>query len=105
MVALVAPYSIFPNSVGIKMPKAITSDIVPENTTAITVTSEDIIYFGNKIISDKELKKLLESSKVKNQSILIKAEGRTSLGRIIDIWNVCRQIGIEKVNLASTVSK
>lgn len=105
MVVLVAPYFIFPNSVGIKMPKAITSDIMPENTTTITVTSEDIIYSGNKIISDKELKKLLQSSKVKNHSILIKAEGRTSLGRIIDIWNVCRQMDIEKVNLATTVNK
>lgn len=103
MFMVIAPYLTFPNAIGIKLPKAITSDIIPENSTIITINSEDIIFFKGKVLSEIELKKLLHSSKVKNASILIKADGRSSLARVIDIWNICRDLGLEKINIATTI--
>ena len=48
-----------------------------------------------KIITDK-IKTILQSP-LFEQSILIKADGRSSLARIIDVWNVCRELGLEKL--------
>lgn len=103
MFMVIAPYFTFPNAIGIKLPKAITSDVIPENSTIITINSEDIIFFKGKVLSEIELKKLLHSSKVKKASILIKADGRSSLARVIDIWNICRDLGLEKINIATTI--
>ncbi len=103
MFMVVAPYLTFPNAIGIKLPKAITSDVVPDNSTIITVNSEDIIFSRGKVLSEIELKKLLQVSKIKNGSVLIKADGRSSLARVIDIWNICRDLGLEKINIATTI--
>ncbi|HDL09682.1 MAG TPA: hypothetical protein ENG39_00310, partial [Candidatus Omnitrophica bacterium] len=35
------------------------------------------------------------------QAILIKADKRASLGRIIQVWDVCREVGIQKLNIAT----
>ncbi len=105
MMLVISPFYVFPAGIAVGLPKTITSDIVSENTTLITITGEDIIYFENKIISDKELKTRLQSPALKKQAILIKADGRSSLARIIDVWNVCRELGLEKINIATTVNK
>ena len=105
MFIVVAPYFTFPTAMAVKLPKAITSDVVPENITTITITSEDIIYFHDKVFTDRELKKTLQSLSLKKKPILIKADGRSSLSRVIDVWNVCRELGLEKVNMATTLDK
>ncbi len=105
MFLIVTPHYIFPTVVGVKLPKTITSDIVPENTTTIAVTSEDLIYFENKILSDKELKEMLQAPALKKHSILIKADGRSSLARSFSIWTLCRELGLEKINIATTMNK
>ena len=71
----------------------------------IAITSEDIIYFQNKIVTEKELKHLLSAPSFKKKSLLIKADRRSSLARIIDVWNVCRELGLERVNIATTINK
>lgn len=82
-----------------------TSDVVLENIKTITITSEDIIYFENKVTSTKELKKKLQELSLERQSLLIKADGRSSLTRIVDVWNICRELGLEKINIATSVNK
>lgn len=105
MLFVVAAFSTFPNSIHIKFPKTMTSDVVLENIKTITITSEDIIYFENKVTSTKELKKKLQELSLERQSLLIKADGRSSLTRIVDVWNICRELGLEKINIATSVNK
>ncbi len=105
MFLIITPHYVFPTIIGVKLPKTITSDIVAENTITITVTSEDIIYFKNKVLSDKELKEMLQSPDVRKHSILIKADGRSSLARSFSVWTLCRELGLEKINIATTLNK
>lgn len=105
MLLVVAPFFAFQNTIDIKLPRTITSDVILEKVTTITITGENIIYFENKIFSNKELKKRLQGLALKKQSILIKADGRSSLTRIVDVWNICRELGIEKVNIATSINK
>ncbi len=91
-----------PLSINVKLPKAVTSDVVQAENIIVTVSSENIIYFNGAVVTMKELTKMLEKIKNTNRLILIKTDRRSSVGRIVDVWNLCRKLGIERVNMATT---
>ncbi len=91
----------FQSGIKVKLPRAITSDVIKEESLTITVTSENIIYLDNAVSTIDEIRRTLEKSTNKNRPILIKADRRASLGRALDIWDLCRELGIEQVNLAT----
>ena len=91
----------FQSGINVKLPKAVTSDIIKEENLIITITSENIIYLNSNISTLEELKSELEKIKGKNNPILIKADRRSSVGRIVDVWDLCRNLGIERINIAT----
>ncbi len=90
-----------PSSIDVKLPKAVTSDVLKEKNLIITVTSENIVYLNGKLVTLKELKKNLQAAAHPRLSILIKADRRASVGRIVDVWDVCRHLGIEDIHMAT----
>ena len=96
--------STFTSQTGIhvKLPKAVTSDAVKDENLIVTVTGENVIYFNGEIITLKELENKLKKISNTNQALLIKADQRASVGRIVDVWDLCRELGIERVNIATT---
>lgn len=97
---LVSPL-VAPSSVDIRMPKAITSSAIQEDSLVITVTSEDVLYLNNQIVTVKELRNALKKNINKKKSILVKADRRSSIDRMISIWDICRNLGIENINIAT----
>ena len=95
----------FQSGIAIKLPRAITSDIIQEENLVVTITSEDIIYFNNTIVTVEELRGELNKPANKRRSILIKSDRRSSVGRIVDVWDLCREAGIEKLNIATNREK
>jgi len=95
----------FQSGIDVRLPKAITSDIIKEENFTITVTGENVIYWNNKITTIKELRQELSRSAHKNRPILIKADRRSSVGRVVDIWDLCRELGIERINIATDQEK
>ncbi len=91
----------FPSGIHVKLPKAVTSDIIQEENFIITITSEDVIYLNNAVITVKELKEKLNEPARGKRPILIKADRRASLGRIVDVWDLCREAGVERINIAA----
>ena len=89
-----------PSGINVKLPKAVTSDITKDNII-ITITGENVIYFNGKITTLKELVQTLIRPQMKGRPLLIQADRRTSVGRIVDVWNLCRKLGIEKINIAT----
>ncbi len=95
------------SGIEVNLPKAITSELLSKTEEkTVVINSEDAVFFGNKAVSITELKKLLQdaSETHQNLTVIIKADKLSSLGRIIDVWDVCRQIGIEKINIAARQS-
>jgi len=86
--------------INVKLPKAVTSQQISIRRVVIVVTSEDIIYFEDKPITLKELFKILK--KKKTESVFIKADKDASLGRIVEIWDICKKLGIDKIGIATT---
>ncbi len=88
----------------VNLPKAVTSEAVAEESLVISVTGENLIYLNDKIVTIKELALKLESLPRK-KSLLIKADKRASLGRVVEVWDICRNAGISQVNIATTQTK
>lgn len=87
--------------VDVKLPKAVTSDMITQEQMIVSVSDENIIYFNGKIISMSELEAQLEILKKRHVPLLIKTNRRASVGRVVDIWDLCRQLGLEKVSIAA----
>ena len=85
----------------INLPKAVTSEIVKFEKIEIVVSSENVTYFNSKVVSTAELKNLLKQAALREQPILIKADSRASLGRVVEIWDICRDLGITQINIAT----
>lgn len=88
--------------ISVKLPKAVTSDILQEDNDIISITSEDIIYLNSKVVTVPELEEFLSHLVMKDRQILVKADRRASMGRVVDIWNLCRKLNIERVSIATS---
>ena len=91
----------YQSGINVKLPKAITSDVIKEENFIVTITSENVLYLNGKLITLKELKLEMSKFKSKKRPILIKADRRASVGRIVDVWDLCRHLGIERINIAT----
>lgn len=89
------------SGINVKLPKTITSDVLKKENFIITITSENLIYFNGTIITLKELGEKIDESNLQNHTLLLKTDRRASFGRIVDVWNLCRNSGIEKINIAT----
>ncbi len=93
---------LFQPGIKISLPKAVTSEVLHEQNTVITITGENLIYLDDKPITFAELtKKLLRELGPSKRHILIKADRRSSLGKTVEIWDLCRVAGIPQVNIAT----
>ena len=84
----------------INLPKAITSEVVQENTIVIAVTSDNRFYLNDTPVTLMELKNKLEKAS-RSEHVLITADRDVTLSKVVNIWDFCRAIGIKQVNIAT----
>ena len=85
----------------VNLPKAVTSEVVKFENIDILITSENVTYLNGKVVTTSELKTLLKQAAGRDQTILIKADKRASLGRVVEIWDMARDLGITQINIAT----
>ena len=88
---------------GIKvyLPKAATSEVLTRENIEITISGENIVYFDGKIIAGTELKNLINQAVERKQAVLVKADRHASLGKAVEIWDICRLSGVVQINMAT----
>lgn len=89
------------SGINVKLPKAVTSDILKDENVIITITRENVIYLNGRIITLKELEADLAKFGSPKRPLLIKSDRRASVGRVVDVWDLCRSLGIERINIAT----
>ncbi len=101
---MLTSHFMFPPGIRIDLPKAMTSKAIHEQTLVLTVTSENVLYLNDEPITLKELELLLKKSRLpnENRSLLIKADRKASLGRIVQIWDIAKKAEFEYINIATT---
>jgi biopolymer transport protein ExbD len=85
----------------VNLPKAVTSEVVKEDNLIIVISRENIAYINNNVWTAQEIKSYLSKGNNSQRPILIKADKRASLGRVVEIWDLCREMGISQVNIAT----
>ncbi len=85
----------------VNLPKAVTSEVIKYENVEVVVSSENVTYFNGKVVTTQELNALLQQVAKRKQPILIKADRRASLGRVVEIWDMCRDAGIAQINIAT----
>ncbi|MFH1479321.1 MAG: biopolymer transporter ExbD [Candidatus Omnitrophota bacterium] len=92
---------IFQPGIKVSLPKAVTSEVIQENTLIITITSDNRFYLNELPITFVELKNKLGRSASKDNIVLIKADRDVSLGKVVSVWDFCRDIGVTHINIAT----
>ena len=85
----------------VNLPNAVASDVIEEQNIIIVLSVEGIIYLDEKVFTSQELMWYLSKKENSARPLLIKADKRTPLGRVVEIWDLCRQAGVERVNIAT----
>lgn len=85
----------------VNLPKAVTSEVVQQENIEIILSSENVIYLSGRVFTMLELKNFLKRVAKRKQAILIKSDRRASLGRVVEIWDMCRDLGITQLNIAT----
>ena len=93
---------IFQPGIKVNLPKAITGEIIQRENLILVIDKNNKVYVEDRIMTDEELRSMLNIARQKSQQILIKADRRASLGEVVRIWDLCRQENIEKINIATT---
>ncbi|MFH1848272.1 MAG: biopolymer transporter ExbD [Candidatus Omnitrophota bacterium] len=92
---------IFQPGIKINLPKAVTSEVLHEKSLIIMITSHNHIYLNDRAITAAELNSRLKLAAKENKPLLIKADRRASLGKVVEIWDMCRDEGISQINIAT----
>jgi len=92
---------IFQPGIKVSLPKAVTSEVMQLDNVTITVTKDDKIYLEDKQITIEELIPRLKILAKEKMGLLIKADSRAPLGRIVEIWDACRTEGVSQINIAT----
>jgi len=85
----------------INLPKAVTSDAVKYENIELVISGENVTYLKGKVVTTSELKPLIKQAAQRQQAILIKADKRASLGRVVEVWDLCRDSGVSQINIAT----
>jgi len=85
----------------VNLPRAVTSEAVKYENIEIMITSENVVYLNAQVVTTQELRSLLKLAAKRNQPILIKSDRRASLGRVVEIWDLARDLGISQINIAT----
>jgi biopolymer transport protein ExbD len=72
------------------------------DTIELTVSSDNALYLNGIALTGQELENTLRQISGKSVSLLIKADKSVPMGRVADIWNMCRELGISQINIATS---
>ena len=92
---------IFQPGIKVSLPKAVTSEVMQQGDITVTITKDDKIYLEDKQITQDELTLRLRMLAKENMGLLIRADSRAPLGRIVEIWDTCRKEGVSQINIAT----
>jgi len=92
---------IFQPGISVNLPKAVTSEVIQQDNLVLTITKDNRLYLEDKQISEEELISRLKILNREKMGLLIRADSRAPLGRIVQIWDACRREGVSQINIAT----
>ena len=85
----------------VNLPSAVSAKPLPGEDLVIFVDAKDRFVINKKAVTLKRLTASIEAAAKARSSILIKADKEASLGRVVEVWDLCRDAGISNINIAT----
>ena len=101
MFVLFLPVFSNPTGLSVVLPRAITSEPLSHKDITVSILKDDTIYLDSKNVSQQELVRFVKASQDKMQQVLIKVDRMASVGALVNVWDIFRQAGVYKVNIAT----
>jgi biopolymer transport protein ExbD len=95
---------IFQPGIKIDLPKTVTSEAIQKENLVVAISAENTIYLNNRPVTLNILKSLLKKSATDKRPLFIKADRKASLGKVVQVWDICREVGLTQINIATTQS-
>ncbi len=92
---------VFQPGIKVSLPKAVTSEVIQEKSLIILITANNYIYLNDRLITMPELASRLKIAARENKPLLIKADRRTYLDKVVEVLDLCRKEGISQINIAT----
>ena len=93
---------IFQPGIRVNLPRAVTSEVLHKEQLVVIINDANEVFINERPVESDELISRITLAGNEEQSILIKADKEADLGKIIEIWDVCRQVDIKQINIATT---
>ena len=93
---------VFQPGIRVNLPKAVTSEVVNKELLVVTITESNEIFINERPISKEELVSRITIAAQDEQPLLIRADKKSDLGKVIEVWDVCRQVDVKQINIATT---
>ncbi|MCM8818194.1 MAG: biopolymer transporter ExbD [Candidatus Omnitrophica bacterium] len=89
----------------IKLPQAVTTDVIKQKELFINISEDGIVYFKGNIVTFEQLENILkeEMKNVKKENIVlvIKADKNTKHGIVVKVIDISRKTGIERIAIGT----
>ena len=84
------------------LPRAVTSEALHKELLVVTITADGGIFINERPIGGDELVSRITIAARDEQPLLIRADKKADLGKVIEIWDICRQVDVKQINIATT---
>ena len=84
----------------VTLPKAPTSKTLSASNLAITLTKDHLVYWDEEVVTLQELRKRLTRAGG-NKPVLIRADRHAYVDKLIELWDLCRDVGYQDVHIAT----
>lgn len=99
--------SAFVVSSGVKvhLPQAASAARQPSTGITLSITRDGKLFWNQAPVTRGELRQRLEASRRASSAILLTADTQARLGTVVEIWDLCRLMGLEEVTIATLEPK
>lgn len=101
-IVLLVFFSFFavPSTFDIRVPSA-TDNTLEENHATIRITSENVLYLNDRVVTLNDLKKALRKFDGRGMVVYVRVDRRASSGRAADVLDLCKGAGIALVKMVA----
>ena len=93
---------VFQPGIRLNLPKAVTSEVLHKDLLVVTITEDNVVFVNERPILSEALASRIEMASKDGKGLLIRADKKANLGRVIEVWDMCRNADIKQINIATT---
>ena len=86
--------------IDVVLPKAATGQRLSGSGLSITLTREHLVYFRDVVVTLDELRRQLAEAP-HEQPVLIRADRSAYVSRLVQLWDLCRDVGFREIRIAT----